>query len=177
MVNSLVKSYTLLLLLLVLCLSSYGQSIKGRYISKFLEGGVLFHLLEETLFEDEHGNKLSHDLTYNSTNDSLIFNFSFVYDKTLLLDSISLKSEDVDVHGKLKRLYIEPKGKRWMHRYTLNTKAEPFFHLYNPEAKPQITLYRGDDEEYIYSAKRSAWKKYAPVGRLIFEVIELQNAK
>ncbi len=173
MVSNLAKRITLIIALLTLSLSTYGQSVKGHYVSKTIDGGTLYHLLPKTLFHSE-SNELSYDLTYSSASDSITMSITFVSPEITKLDAMKVESQKMNVKDGLTRLYIEPKGKEWIHRYSMSTKAEPFFNLYTPKTTPQITLYNGDDE-YIYTVKESAWKKYAPIGSRIFEMLKLDR--
>ncbi|MFR9651800.1 MAG: hypothetical protein SNG35_07245 [Rikenellaceae bacterium] len=174
MVSNLSLRSTLLFIFLTLSLTLFGQSVKNYYVSKIVDNGTLYHLYPQELFQSSDGDDLAYDITYNSVNDSIALNITVVNDSVLKLKSIAIESENIKLKGELERLFVEPKGKQWLHRYSLNTQAEPLFSLYNLESNPQITLYTSDNE-YIYSVKHSAWKKYAPIGNRIFEMIKIQR--
>ncbi len=160
----------------MLCLSSYGQSIKGHYLFKPQEGGAIFHLYEVSLFEDESGNKLKYDITYSSKDDVAFLNFTYVMPRAIQIDSIKITSSDgQQISGEVKKLYIEPtKRDDWTHRYSLECSLDQLLKLYDNEAAPRIELLAGN-KIYSYSAKESAWKRYAPIGAKIFEMITLQK--
>lgn len=170
--NNLIQKYIVSSFFLILCLSLHGQSIKKHYVSKTQEKGNIYHLFPISLFEDQEGEKLSYDLTYTSWNDTITMNFTYAKSEPLLIDSIKYLSGSIKVEGKAHKLYVEPTSKKWIHRYSLKSKAADFFYLYNANATPEITIY-SNGESYNYYVDRPAWRNYVPIGQKIFKMIRL----
>lgn len=150
----------------------YGQNIKKHYISKTQEKGSIYHLLSVSLFKDTNGKKLSYDLTYTSWNDTIMMNFSYEKTEPLLIDSIKYISGNARIGGKVDKLYVEPTAKKWIHRYSLKSRADEFFHIYNPNTIPEIIIY-SNGKNYNYAIDKSDWSEYVPIGQKIFKMIRL----
>lgn len=169
-----IQKTVVLLVFGLFCLSSYGQNIQKYYVFKAQEKGNLYHLLPVSLFEDAEGEELSYDLTYTSWNDSMAMNFTYTKKEPLMVDSIRYVSGKIEIAGKADKLYVEPTSKKWVHRYSLKSKADEFFQLYDAEVTPQIFLYT-KDMRYEFQAKKTNWRKYVPVGQKLFKMIKLQE--
>lgn len=156
----------------VFCLSLYGQNIKKYYIFKTQEKGNLYYLFPVILFEDADKGKLSYDLTYTSWNDTVVMNFTYLKPEPLLIDSLKYISGKNEIVGKVKKLYVEPDSKKWVHRYSIESKSEDFFRLYDSNVIPEIIIY-SNGKEYKYHSKNSNWLKYVPIGQKIFKMIRL----
>ena len=46
--------------------------------------------------------------------------------------------------------------------------------FFDERALPEVTVYVGG-EPYVYRAKRSAWRSYAPIGYRIFDMIRVNE--
>lgn len=170
--NNWVRKYIVSLFFCVFCLSLYGQNIKKHYISKAQEKGSIYHFLSVSLFKDTDGKKLSYDLTYTSWNDTIMMNFTYVKPEPLLIDSIKYVSGNIRIEGRVDKLYVEPTSKKWIHRYSLRSKADEFFRIYNANATPEIIIF-SNGKNYSYHVEKSDWRKYVPIGQKIFKMIRL----
>lgn len=170
--NNRIQTYIVSLFFCVFCLSLYGQNIKKHYVLKIQEKGNLYHFLPVALYEDANGEKLIYDLTYTTWNDSIMMNFSFVRTEPLLIDSIKYVSGNISIEGSVDKLYVEPTAKKWTHRYSLKSKADSFFQLYNSGTTPGILIYSKGTAHH-YHANKSNWRKYVPIGQKIFKMIRL----
>lgn len=160
--------------LLMFCLSAYGQNIQKYYVSKIETDGMIYHLLPVTLFDDEEGEDLTYDLTYTSWNDSITMTLTYLLPEPTLMDSIQLTAGKNEIGGKVEQLFVEPTAKRWIHRYRLKERADIFHGLYTQENDAVIRLLT-HGKERIYKVKRKKWRKYAPIGQKIFEMIHLRQ--
>lgn len=156
------------------CLSSYGQNIQKYYVFKTQEKGSLFHLLPVVLFEDADGEDFSYDLTYTSWNDTVAMNFTYTRTEPLLIDSVGYFSGKNFIVCKAEKIYVEPTSKKWVHRYSMKNKSDFFSQVYNADVTPEIVIYC-HNTNYKYYAKKSAWRKYVPIGQKLFKMIYLQN--
>lgn len=156
----------------VFCLSLYGQNIKKHYVSKIQEKGNIYHFFPVSLFKDTDGEKLSYDLTYTSWSDTIVMNFTYVKPEPLQIDSIRYVSGKSQIGGRTDKIYVEPTAKKWIHRYSLKSKADGFFQIYHSNATPEIIIY-SEGKSYNYYVDQSGWNKYIPIGRKIFKMIRL----
>ncbi len=170
--NNQIQTYIVSLLFCVFCLSLYGQNIKKNYVLKIQEQGNLYHFLPIALFEDTNGERLVYDLTYTTWNDSIMMNFTFIKTEPLLIDSIRYISGNISIEGSVDKLYIEPTAKKWTHRYSLVSKADDFFQLYNSSTTPKILIYSNGIAHH-YHVNKSNWSKYVPIGQKIFKMTRL----
>lgn len=172
--NNGIRKYISSLIFCVFCLSLYGQNIQKYYVLKTQERGDLYHLLPVSLFEDTNGEELSYDLTYTSWDGMIVMNFTYTKSEPLLIDSIRYVSGRNEIVGRVDKLYVEPTSKKWIHRYSLKSRADVFFRIYNANVTPRMVLYfRGKD--YEYHVKRANWRKYVPIGQRLFKMMSLQN--
>lgn len=160
---------------MMFCLSAYGQNIKKHYVSKIEAEGVIYHLLPVSLFDDEEGEDFSYELTYTSWNDTIAMTFTYILPEPSQMDSIRYISGKNEITGKIEQIYVEPTAKKWAHRYRMADKAEKFFQLYSPTADAEINIH-SNTQEHTYRAKKRSWRKYAPIGQKIFEMIRLRQS-
>ena len=137
------------------------QDIRGRYVSKTQEDGTIYHTFPCTLFEHPEAGDLTFDITYKEGAEPI--------------DSVCFAAGGVCLRGAVGRLYIEPDRKRWKHRYSLRTPVAALCPFFDAEQLPEARLYAGE-RVWVYRAKRSAWRSYAPVGRRIFEMVRVNEA-
>ena len=78
--------------------------------------------------------------------------------------------------GPVEKLYLEPEKKGWKHRYTFDADGSLLCGFFDEGAEPEVTLYAGE-RPYVYRAKRSAWRSYAPIGYKIFEMIHVNERR
>lgn len=152
------------------------QDIRGRYVSRVQEDGTIYHTFPCTLFEHPEAGDLTFDITYKEHADALAtLNFTYELDEAVPVDSVCFAAGKVRLRGPVEKLYIEPGRKRWKHRYSLRTPVAALCPFFDAEALPEATLYAGE-RVWVYRAKRSAWRSYAPVGRKIFEMVRVNEA-
>lgn len=152
------------------------QDIRGRYVSKTQEDGTIYHTFPCTLFEHPEAGDLTFDITYKERTDGLAtLNFTCEMAGAESIDSVCFAAGGVCLRGAVGRLYIEPDRKRWKHRYSLRTPVAALCPFFDAEQLPEARLYAGE-RVWVYRAKRSAWRSYAPVGRRIFEMVRVNEA-
>ena len=91
-------------------------------------------------------------------------------------DSVRFVSGRVALAGPVEKLYLEPEKKGWKHRYTFDADGSLLCGFFDEGAEPEVTLYAGE-RPYVYRAKRSAWRSYAPIGYKIFEMIHVNERR
>lgn len=172
------RALLLTALLLAGCVSALrAQDIRDRYVVRQEEDGTIYHTLPVTLFEREESGDLTFDITYKTERDGrATLNFTFRMGEPTPLDSVCFRSGRTTISGPVKRFYVEPSKREWVHRYSLEAAVEPFYRFFDAEAEASVTLYSGG-RAYRYEARRRAWHAYAPVGFRIFEMIRCNEAE
>ena len=64
--------------------------------------------------------------------------------------------------------------KQWKHRNTIDADGSTLSGNNDERALHEVTVYVGG-EPYVYRAKRSAWRSYAPIGYRIFDMIRVNE--
>lgn len=151
------------------------QNIRGHYVSKAEQDGVIYHTFPCTLFENREAGDLTFDITYKEHRDSLAtINFTYEMERATPADSIRFLSGATVMGGKVEKIYLEPGRKRWKHRYSLRVPFRNLMTFFDETATPRVMLFAGG-ETYVYDVKRSAWRSYAPVGYKICEMIRVNE--
>ncbi|WP_295938110.1 hypothetical protein [uncultured Alistipes sp.] len=151
------------------------QNIKGHYVSKTEEGGVIYHTFPCTLFENKEAGDLTFDITYKEHQQGqATINLTYQMREATPADSICFVSGRTTMAGPVGKIYLEPEKKVWKHRYTFSADVAKVCTFFDEQATPEVTIY-SQGREYIYRAKRSAWRSYAPIGYKIFEMIRINE--
>ncbi len=166
-------------LLIIALLSSvttmFAQKLDGHFVSRTEAEGTIYFLYPREIFRGESdGKMMTHDLTVRPACDSTVMNFTYRMATPTPIDSVVVTSSGgLKVGRKAKRLFLEPDGKEWVHRYSLEGHYGEFKRFYSVEHPVRVELYTKDGKSFRYVADQKAWKKYAPIGGAIFSVIEL----
>lgn len=167
----------ILLLLTLLPLMAVAQKIQRHYVVREDGEGTIHHLMPATLFEAAGYGELTYDITWrdNRTGEPqpATLNFTYYAREAQPADSLAVRGERINLCLACQKLYIDPENRTWKHRYSLSVAIDEINHLYEEET-PEILLYtpRG---EIRFTPKRSAWQNYCPIGRRIFQTIELNR--
>ena len=158
-------------------LTASGQNIRSHYVSKAESDGVIYHTFPVTLFESREVGDLTFDITYKEHRGGrATINFTCRMAQAVPADSVRFTSGKVVLAGPVEKLYLEPEKKGWKHRYTFDADGSLLCGFFDEGAEPEVTLYAGE-RPYVYRAKRSAWRSYAPIGYKIFEMIHVNERR
>lgn len=164
------------ILLLGMSLPAAAQEIRSHYVSKAEADGVIYHTLPVTLFEHPEAGDLTFDITYKEHRGGhATLNFTCRMPRPETVDSVCFVSGGAILSGPVGKLYLEPEKRGWKHRYTFDLDASRLCAFFDETQLPEVTLYI-DGQPWIYRAKRSAWRSYAPIGYRIFEMIRVNEA-
>ena len=156
------------LLLAALCIAGASalpaQNIRSHYVSKAETDGVIYHTFPVTLFESREAGDLTFDITYKEHRGG----------RAVPADSVRFAADVAVMSGPVKKLYLEPERKVWKHRYTFDADGSELCGFFDERASPEVTVYVGE-KSYVYRAKRSAWRSYAPIGYRIFDMIRVNE--
>lgn len=154
--------------------AAQAQNIRGHYVSKAEADGVIYHTFPVTLFERRDAGDLTFDITYKEHRGRATVNFTCRMAEAVAVDSVRFASGSLEIVEPAMKLYFEPEKKGWKHRYTFDVDVALLCRFFDEKAEPEVTLFAGG-RPYLYLAKRSAWRSYAPVGYRIFEMIRVNE--
>ena len=163
------------ILLIGVSLPAAGQKIGSYYVAKAEPDGMIYHTFPVTLFEHPEAGDLTFDITYKEHREGrATLNFTCRMARPETVDSVRFVSGGVILSGPVGRLYLEPEKRGWKHRYTFDLDASRLCGFFDERQLPEVTLYI-DGRPWLYRAKRSAWRSYAPIGYRIFEMIRINE--
>ena len=167
------------LLLAALCIAGASalpaQNIRSHYVSKAETDGVIYHTFPVTLFESREAGDLTFDITYQEHRGGrATINFTCRLPQAVPADSVRFAADVAVMSGPVDKLYLEPERKVWKHRYTFDADGSELCGFFDERASPEVTVYVGE-KSYVYRAKRSAWRSYAPIGYRIFDMIRVNE--
>ena len=168
-----------LLLAAALCIAGAStlpaQNIRNHYVSKAETDGVIYHTFPVTLFENREAGDLTFDITYKEHRGGrATINFTGRMAQAVPADSVRFAADAAVMSGPVDKLYLEPEKKQWKHRYTFDADGSKLCGFFDERALPEVTVYVGG-KPYVYRAKRSAWRSYAPIGYRIFDMIRVNE--
>lgn len=137
--------------------------------------GTVYHTFPCTLFENRNVGDLTFDITCRDNREMpATINFTYEMAEIAPADSVRFVSGGTQMKGEVKKLYISPQKKQWKHRYSLSVDMKLLFTFFDVDALPEAIVY-SQGQAFVYKAKPSAWKSYAPVGYKIFEMIRVNE--
>jgi hypothetical protein len=161
-----------LFLLIALSSTLQAQKISKYYTSTKQDNGILYFVEPKHEFKNKRKNaEFSYDLTYLSSHDSMVFNFSLIYDKIRSIDSITFFQNNIRLKSKTTNIYTEAYKNAWEHRYSARFLLNDLAGLYKPKEMTSISLYCKNEVINLEMKKRK-WKKQSGILSKIFEMIK-----
>lgn len=151
------------------------QNISKTYVASAQPGGVLYFIVPQSGFSDEKsGAKFTYDITYKTSSDTAIVNFSYYDPRDLTIDSISF-ANGASFGAPATRIFVEPQGKSWHYRYTARLPYAQLKNFYQQAgSQPRLTLYTSTGAARV-SIGENAWKDQALRIAKVFKMIELNK--
>jgi len=165
------------LLLFLFSLFTFTE-LKAQKISKYYtvssqKDGSLYFIEPEYSFESKKENcDLIFDMTFLSTEDSLLLNFSFISPEIVEIDSVRFTSDQKNIGSEAKKLFIEDEKKAWKHRYSSQFLFDELYDVFQSEKSPNLTVF-SEGQSILLTMKQSKWKKKRDIVTKIFQMIEV----
>ena len=158
--------------LLLLTSNINGQNIAKYYTSSLQGNGTLYFIFPQSGFNNNKINsKLTYDITYLTTNESAILNFSY-YDKLdRTIDSVAFISGNQRFSSSAKKIFIETKKTKWHYRYSTNFLFTELNGFFNQADNAKIILYTQQGPVEL-NIKTKTWKKQSSVTNKILTLIK-----
>jgi len=149
------------------------QKISKYYSVSFQKNGSLYFIEPEYGFENRSENcELIFDMTYLSSQDSLLLNFSFISPEIVEIDSISFVTAQNTISSESQKLFIEDEKKAWKHRYSSQFLFDEVQLLFQSEKSPTLAVHSNGDMITL-TMKQNKWKKERDIVSKILKMIQV----
>ncbi len=151
------------------------QKIDKHYTSSIQENGTLYFI--KTIEGYKNAPKktsLSFDITYLSSTDSAILNFTYLSNQISQIDSISFIHGNTSTNSVSSKLFIEAEKLNWEHRYSSKFSFSDIDLIFKSESPAKMRLfYENESMELVISEK--TWSKKSEILRRIISMIKANN--
>jgi len=169
------KLSSLFLLFFFACLlrPSIAQNISKYFTSSIQDSGTLYFIEPPTKFSNKtHQSKVVFDLTYLTTKDSVLLNFSLFKKKLVRINQLHFVQKNNCIQSPVKKIFVDSKNKKWHHRYAVKFSFNDLKQLFRDKQKPSLLLLFSDQSELQLMIKKKKWEKSAELLSRIFALIE-----
>ena len=158
--------------LLFLASTINGQNISKYYNSSLQGNGTLYFIFPQSGFNNNKINcKFTYDITYLTTNDSAILNFSYFDKLDRAIDSVAFITGSHRFSSSAKKIFIETKKTKWHYRYSTNILFTELNVFFNSVDNAKIILYTQQGAVEL-GIKSKNWKKQSSVTKKILTLIK-----
>jgi len=177
-VNNFLKRGRNLPLFFILFSAFLGGSLNAQKISKYYtvmsqKSGNLYYIEPEYGFTSKKDKcDLTFDMTYLSSDDSLILNFSLIHPEIIEIDSIAFLQDEKSISSSTQKIFIEDEKKSWEHRYASHFSMEDINDTFLQENSPRLAIY-SDQSTLIMTMKQNHWKKESDIVSKIIRMIQV----
>ncbi|MDY0076339.1 MAG: hypothetical protein RBR87_03600 [Bacteroidales bacterium] len=168
----LVRPFLFFFLLIITTGVTNAQKLSKYYTSAMQENGVLYFIEPKQEFKNSKENaRLTYDLTYLTTKDTVLLNFTYLDNTIRLIDSISIIHGDKHISSIAKKIFIETDKKFWKHRYSLGFLFTDIDLLFQQEKSPKFVIYYENKHTQL-GIKSSKWTKQSAIISKILMLIK-----
>lgn len=158
--------------LLFIAITINGQNISKYYNSSLQGNGTLYFIFPQNGFNNNKINgKLTYDITYLTTNDSAILNFSYYEKLDRTIDSVAFISGNQRFSSSAKKIFIETKKNKWHYRYSTSLLFKELNVFFSATDDAKIILYTQQGTVEL-NIKTKIWKKQTSVTKKILTLIK-----
>jgi hypothetical protein len=144
--------------LLIFSISCSAQKISNRFSSILQDNGTFYFIYKQGNFQGKQKVSLHFDISYLTSRDSATFNFSY-FDKDITsIDSLILISPNKRLAVYAKKLFVEPYGKKWQHRFTTSPVFNDLQGFFVANPNPTMLLHTKNGYKTLH-IKRRRWNK------------------
>lgn len=165
------RSLLIFIILISFCEKTNAQKISKYYTAMMQENGILYFIEpQHTFLNKKKHDKLSFDLTYLTTKDSVSLNFTYSGDTLRTIDSIGF-FQDERFSSIVSKIFIEANNKSWVHRYSSKFAFNDIYRIYQQKNSPAILIYT-DNKTIQLELKNSKWEKKSSIVSKILTLIK-----
>lgn len=156
--------------------NAFAQSVENRYRSHIDANGITFFICPKQIGGTVNVNEFVYDMTYHTSADSVILNFTIISDRPRKVNTLILSCGDTRYVGEsVKPMFADIRGRKYeirtTSRFSLKDICEVFSH--KEALSFQMSLDSGVEASATYSS--SKWKKDANLISRIFDLIIFQR--
>ena len=149
------------------------QKISKYYTTVSQKSGNLYFIEPKYGFTNKKDKcDLTFDMTYLSSDDSLILNFSLISPEIMEVDSVAFLQNEKSISSRTQKIFIEDAKKSWEHRYTSHFAIKDIRNTFQQENSPRMAVY-SDQNILIMSMKQNHWKKERDIVSKIIRMIQV----
>ena len=175
-VLSLLELTSTIIFFLFLSLQTFAQSIENRYRSHLDTNGTTFFFCPKQLGNNVNINKFIYDMTYHTSNDSVILNFTLIANRPVKVTKMVLACGDKNYVGEsVGTMYADICGDKYEIRTTSKFSLKDIGDVFS-QSDPltfRLSLDGGGNASAAYSL--SKWNKDSKLITRIFELINFQR--
>lgn len=165
------KITTLFLLLCSVCLS--GQNIQKSYVSRNVEGGMLY-FIKPLKLSQSCNYACYFDQTIRPHNDTVSIGMTFSTKQAFKVDSIVFMNKDTIIGKNVTHLFTEQNRNKWDCRFfIIFTRKE--LHKIHSDEPPVLSFYGMENQNIQLKVKPNDWKKILKIDRTIYNQIKLNE--
>lgn len=150
-----------------------GQNIQKQYVSKNVEGGMLYFIKPLKLFQTCK-NSCYFDQTIRPHNDTISFGTTFTNHYAFKVDSIVIETEDTIIGKTVTHLFTEQVKTKWDCRFFVYMTRDELRKLF-AETPPVLSFYGMDNSRIQIEVKPKDWKKTLEINGTIYRQIKLNE--
>ena len=167
----------LLYLILFVVLSGVSQNISKQYIVSQQEDGLLYFIDSQEGWNNKKVKaELIYDITYNTSNDSLVFNFSLLTKQNIYPEGICVINGSDSLSNQVNKIYIDTQKSKYHYRYTTIFTFDDFYTLIkHGTSRALIIIYLKNNDPVVLTISKNQWLKQRKILEGIFNLIALNK--
>jgi hypothetical protein len=164
-------------ILLFLSQAGYGQKLSKHYVSYPKDSTILYFIYGFGDWKNKASHAtLTYDLTYETSGDSLTFNFTYADRNSIEIDSLAIRSGDHMISAKTGRLFVDIKKNKFQYRYTTRFPFKEFKTVFIDHPSPvEMVLTTHRQQPVIMTIDNSQWEKQRDIIRKVLTLIEMNS--
>lgn len=162
---------TLVLVLCSFCL--WGQNMQKYYVSRNVEGGMLYFIKPLKLFKTCK-NACYFDQTIRPYNDTISIGVTFSNKQSFKVDSISITGQDTVIGKQVNHLFTEQVKNKWDCRFFVYFTRTELKKLCT-DVPITLSFFGMGNSNIQFQVKPNDWKKTLGINRAIYDQIKLNE--
>ncbi|MEA3476940.1 MAG: hypothetical protein U9R60_02080 [Bacteroidota bacterium] len=167
----------LVYLILFVVLSGVSQNISKQYIVSQQEDGLLYFINPQEGWNSKKVKaELIYDITYNTSNDSLVFNFSLLTKQNIYPEGICVINGSDSLSSQVNKIYIDTQKSKYHYRYTTIFTFDDYYTLIKHDtSQALIIIYLKNNDPVVLTISKNQWLKQRDILVRIFNLIALNK--
>lgn len=151
----------------------WGQNIQNHYVSRNVDGGMLYFIKPLKLFQSCK-NTCYFDQTIRPHNDTISVGMTFTNRQAFKVDSIVFMNDDTIIRKKAQHLFTEQVNNKWDCRFFIYFTHKEL-ELLHSDLPPTLSFYGMGNSNIQLKVKPNDWKKILEIDKTIYNQIKLNE--